>query len=108
MIIPIADVSKWDKPLHIASKISVDLDDDGNEIPKYDKPEYFEFNYRAISSDAEMAEFGEKASITKRMTVPIEYKYKFKEYDVAYLDGVTPNGEKTMVIMPIIIYCLLE
>ena len=93
-MIPVrANPNLWAKKCFIASKIGVDIDDYGNEISLYAEPEEFMFNYRAISSDAELVEFGEKASITQRMVIPISYKDKFKEFDVAYLYGAVPSHE---------------
>jgi len=83
----------WKKECWIAEKIKVIYDDEGNEIAEYNKPIKFEFNYQPISSNADLMEFGEKASMVQKAIIPIEYKDKFKEFDVAYLDGVEPDGE---------------
>lgn len=85
--------SDWKKKLYIASKLDVDLDEDDNEIVKYDTPMPYEFNYQPTLSDSEIAEFGEKSVIMQKAVIPISYKDKFKEFDVAYLDGVTPDNE---------------
>ena len=93
-MIPVkANPDLWAKKLYIASKTGTDLDDEGNEITTYDTPVEYSFNYRGVKSYAEMAEFGEKASITQRMVIPISYDGVFKEFDVAYLYGATPDGE---------------
>lgn len=86
----------WAKDVYIASKIGIQYDIDGNEIPVYDKPNErpYKFNYQTLSTDADIAEFGEKASIMKKAVIPISYQGQFKEFDVAYLDGVTPDGEE--------------
>lgn len=84
----------WKKTLYIASKIKTTLDDEGNEIIEYGKPIPYKFNYQPTLSDSEIAEFGEKSNIMQRAVIPILYKDKFKEFDVAYLDGVTPKNEK--------------
>ena len=67
-----------------------------NEINVYEKPnsEPYKFNYQPVNTDADIAEFGEKASIMKKAVIPISYQGHFKEFDVAYLDGVTPEGEE--------------
>ena len=83
----------WKKDLYIASKTDVDYDDEGNEIAVYDEPIKYSFNYQPVSADAEVAEFGEKVSIMKKAVIPISYKGQFKEFDVAYLDDVTPSEE---------------
>lgn len=88
-----ANPNLWAKKCFIAKKIGVDVDDYGNEITIYDEPEEFMFNYRAISSNAELVEFGEKAGITQRMVIPISYKGMFNEFDVAYLYDANPCDE---------------
>lgn len=84
----------WKKPLYIASKDSeVSYDDEGEEITTYQTPVYYEFNYQPVSTDAEIAEFGEKVKSMIKAVIPISYKDTFKEFDVAYLEGATPDGE---------------
>jgi len=95
-MIPVkANPDDWQKDLYIASKIDVEVDDEGNEISIYDTPVPYKFNYRAVKSDAEIVEFGELASITQRMVIDRKYEGLFKEFDVAYLYGATPEGEGT-------------
>ena len=95
-MIPIinAHPKDWVKDVYIASKIDVFLDDEANEITIYDKPNEkpYKFNYQTLSADADIAEFGENAKIMKKAVIPISYQGQFKEFDVAYLDGVTPDG----------------
>lgn len=97
-MIPIinAHPKDWVKDVYIASKIGVQYDIDSNEIPVYDKPNEkpYKFNYQTLSTDADIAEFGENAKIMKKAVIPISYQGQFKEFDVAYLDGATPDGEK--------------
>ncbi len=91
-----ANPKEWVKDIYIASKSGTQLDIEGNEINVYDKPnnKSYKFNYQPVNTDADIAEFGEKASIMKKAVIPISYQGKFKEFDVAYLDGVTPDGEE--------------
>lgn len=89
-----ANPKEWKKECWIARKINVTYDDEGNEIPIYSNPKKFEFNYQPISSDSDLMEFGEKANMIQKAVIPMKYKDYFKEFDVAYLDGVTPDGEK--------------
>lgn len=91
-----ANPKDWVKDVYIASKIGTQLDDEGNEINIYDKPnsEAYKFNYQPVSTSADIAEFGEKAKIMKKAVIPISYQGQFKEFDVAYLDGTTPDGEE--------------
>ena len=88
-----ANPTNWKKDCYIASKLDVIVDDDGNEITTYSNPISCKFNYQPVSTDAEIAEFGEKARTMQRAVIPISYKDNFKEFDVAYLDGVSPIGE---------------
>ena len=84
----------WKKELYIAQKKKIDYDDEGNEIIVYDKPiGPLKFNYQPINSSSDIAEFGENAKIMQKAVIPISYKNQFKEFDVAYLDGATPNNE---------------
>ena len=86
----------WAKDVYIASKVGTQLDIEYNEITIYDKPNEkpYRFNYQTLSTDADIAEFGENAKIMKKAVIPISYQGQFKEFDVAYLDGVTPDGEE--------------
>jgi hypothetical protein len=88
-----ANPNTWAKTCYIASKTGTDVDEEGNEVAIYDTPVEYKFNYRAVSSDSDLREFGEKASITQRMVIPISYKGVFKEFDVAYLYDNTPDDE---------------
>lgn len=84
----------WRKPLYIASKLRVDVDEEGNEVNVYDDPVYYEFNYQPVTSEADIQEFGENVEKVEKMVIPISYLGSFKEFDVAYLDGATPEGEQ--------------
>lgn len=88
-----ANPTEWKKPIYIASFLEIETDDDDNEIRLYDEPVLYNFNYQPVNSYAEITEFGEKVSGMKKMVIPIKYKYFFKEYDVAYVDGATPEDE---------------
>lgn len=87
--------SNWKKDVYIASKTDVVYDEEGNEKSEYSEPIKYSFNYQPVSSSAEIAEFGERASVMKKAVIPISYKNTFKEFDVAYLDDVTPENETT-------------
>lgn len=90
-----ANPSEWKKECWIAIKQELEYDDDNNEIVKYSEPVKYEFNYQPISSNADLMEFGEKASMIQKAIIPIEYKDMFKEFDVAYLDGAKPSDGET-------------
>ena len=86
---------EWNKKIWIAKKIGTQENDYGTEIPVYDKPVEYMMNVQPLSSEADIAEFGENAKQVQRAV--IEYKKyfgEFKEFDVAYLDGATPDGEE--------------
>lgn len=52
-------------------------------------------NVQPVSSEADIQEFGENAKQMQKGIIELkEYLGKFKEYDVAYLDGASPDGEK--------------
>ena len=111
--------NNWAKTLYIASyKGTPTYDDEGNEIREYDKPVKYIFNYQPVTSYLDVQTFGKDATITQKMVIPIEYEGRFKEYDVAYLNGATPDGEENYgdnanyVLIPpkvgnsvVIIYC---
>ena len=87
-------------------------------VLNYNTPVKYIFNYQPLTSYNDIQVYGKDATITKKMVIPIEYAGVFKEYDVAYLDGATPNGEENngdnanYVLLPpkegnsaIVIYC---
>lgn len=89
--------SKWKKKdLYIASFLKDEYDDEGNKISTYAKPEYIgKENIQPLSGESDVAEYGTR--VTKMQKVLLDYdKYlgKFKENDLAYLDGITPKGEQ--------------
>ena len=99
-----ANPNSWKKECYIASKLKVVVDEEGNEIVEYDKPNKYFFNYQPVNANAEIVEFGERASMMKKAVIPISFKNVFKEFDVAYLDGVNPlkelkNGDKANYVL---------
>lgn len=85
----------WNKTCYIASKNdNPDVDDYGNEINIYQKPVKYSFNIQPASGDFELTLYGEKINKVYKAIVPYIYKDKIKEGDIAYLDGVTPEGEE--------------
>lgn len=87
----------WNKDLYIATKKQVNYDDYNNEIIEYNKPFYFgRVNYQPLTRkdlEAFMKEYGETKN--KIISCLIDYTDdgKFKEFDLAYLYGVTPKNE---------------
>lgn len=87
--------NNWAKTLYIASyKGKPSYDDYDNEIREYEEPVEYKFNYQPVTSYLDIQTFGKDSTITKKMVLPIEYAGKFKEYDLAYLDGATPENEE--------------
>ena len=81
---------------YIGSKLESTFDDDGNEIKNYDTPQKYSFNIQPLSSsNSDIESFGENAEKMKVAVITNRTKYdgKFKEFDCAYLDGATPEGE---------------
>lgn len=86
----------------IANKKQIITDDYGNEIPEYelysDKP--FRLNIQQINQSSDVQTFGEKVNRMKVALLKGEDKINFlknvKEFDLAYLDGATPDNEEVV------------
>lgn len=84
---------------YIASKLDSIIDEEGNEITQYDTPKKYVFNIQPFvnsSIDGSLVQaFGELAERMKVAVITERDKYygKFKEFDLAYLDGATPEDE---------------
>lgn len=85
---------------YIAKKLESEFDDSGNEITMYDKPNKkpYRFNIQPLnnSNSSEIESFGENASKMRVAVITDKkaFEGKFKEFDLAYLEGATPKGEK--------------
>lgn len=81
---------------YIGSKLASTFDDSGNEIKNYDKPKEYSFNIQPVTLSSDIQAFGENSNKMKVAVITNRKKYegKFKEFDCAYLDGATPEGEK--------------
>lgn len=84
---------------YIASKLESTEDENGNEITQYDTPKKYVFNIQPLVNTSiegsDIQAFGELAQRMKVAVITERDKYKntFKEFDLAYLDGATPEGE---------------
>ena len=77
---------EWNKKIWIAKKIKTEENDYGTEIPIYDKPQEYMMNVQPLSSEADIAEFGEHAKQIQRAVIENKkYFGEFKEFDVANL-----------------------
>ena len=90
--------SNVNKPLYIAKKKSITYDDYNNEIIEYEKPFFFgNVNYQPlnlVSLQSYLSVYGETRSNVVQALIDYTYENTFKEFDLAYLYGVTPKGEK--------------
>lgn len=87
-------VRKTKKIIYICSKLDSTEDEQGNEITNYGEAKPYSFTISSVKDESEIKEFGELANKMKIATVNLfKYKDKFKEFDLAYLDGNTPKGE---------------
>lgn len=87
-------VRKTKRIIYISSKLPSTEDKYGNEITNYDKAKQYSFNISPIKDESEIKEFGELANKMKMATVNLfKYKDKFKDFDLAYLDGNSPKNE---------------
>lgn len=86
------------KKIYIASKKSVTRDKYNNEIINYDIPfSLGSFNYQPLQGEdlqAYMSVFGETKNKLVRVFLDIRYKNKLKEFDLAYLYGLTSANEE--------------
>lgn len=88
---------KWKKKdLYIAVFLKDEYDDEGNKISTYAKPEYIgKENIQPLSGESDITEYGEKVIEMQKVLLDYDkYLGKFKEKDLAYLDGTTPEGEQ--------------
>lgn len=98
MFKPVNNIFKnWDKPMYIATKNKVTYDDYNNEIVEYNKPFYYgKHNYQPLVGNqlqAYVATYGEVKGEVARLFIDYTDKGKFKQFDLAYLYGATPEGE---------------
>lgn len=85
----------WNKGYYIASLTKTEEDNNGNEVNYYSKPQFYEFNIQPASGNTDIALYGEKVSKMYKTIISLQdYNKKFKEGDVAYLEGIKPNNEK--------------
>lgn len=94
---PFDTLSNVNKPLYIAKKKEVTLDDYGNEIVIYDTPTFFGMvNYQPLTGndlDAYIKTYGETNRSIIRLLIDYIYDGTIKQFDVAYLYGAKPTGE---------------
>lgn len=81
--------------IYIAKYLRTAQDENFYQKKVYDNPEMFYFNVQPLKNESEIREFGQLSTAMKVAVITEKGKYldKFNEFDVAYLDGVEPNGE---------------
>ena len=84
------------KDIYIATKRDVVEDDKGNLIPVYNEPQSYVFNVQPMNGSLDMHSYGLKCFQMQRAMIDYTtYFVVVKEDDVAYLDGVSPEGESS-------------
>lgn len=79
---------------YIAERLENTTDEWGNVFPNYGEPKKYCFNIQPVSNTSNATVFGELIPRMKVAVIPkIEYTNKFKEFDLAYLDGISPVDE---------------
>lgn len=86
----------WIKRIYIATKKEVIEDEKGNLVPIYNEPVPYDFNVQPMNGGLDMQSYGLKCLQMQRAIIDYDsYFGVFKEDDVAYLDGVLPEGESS-------------
>lgn len=86
--------SNWNKGCYISNLDRTEEDDYGNEINFYQKPIHYNFNIQPANGTTDIALYGEKISKMYKTVISLkEYNNRFKEGDVAYLEGLKPSDE---------------
>jgi hypothetical protein len=88
----------WNKDMYIATKKEVKYDDYNNEIVIYNEPFFFgRVNYQPLTGknlEAYIQAYGETKNNIVSCLIDYTEDGKFKDFDLAYLYGATPNGEQ--------------
>ena len=81
--------------LYVAKKIGTTEDEYGNQKVEYDEPIKYYFNIMPANTSSDIQAFGERAASMKVAVITEKDKFlnEFNEFDVAYLDGITPEDE---------------
>lgn len=86
--------TKWTKTIYIASQLD-EVDDYGKS--KYAAPVRYEFNVMPVTTadkSVDLEDYGQDGVLYQRAIIDrSKYEGVFKEFDKAYLDGATPEGE---------------
>lgn len=95
---PFDTFANRNKDIYIATKKGVKYDDYNNEIVEYNEPKFYgkrnyqPLTWRELQSYKEA--YGEVRSNVVQCLLDYTEKGAFKEFDLAYLYGVSPIGEE--------------
>lgn len=88
------DVLDYKSECYIANQLEPIEDEYGNQLKVYDEPKQYNFNIQPVTNSSETVAFGELIPRMKVAVVPKKlYQGLFKEFDVAYLDDISPIDE---------------
>ena len=87
----------WNKPMYIATKKEVVVDDYNNEIVTYNEPFFFgKINYQPLTTkqlEAYIQAYGETDNNIVSCLIDFKDKNKFNVFDLAYLYDASPENE---------------
>ena len=90
-------LQNWNKPMYIATKNDVVLDDNENEIVTYNEPFFFGLvNYQPLTTkqlEAYIQTYGETENNIVSCLIDFKDRYKFNIFDLAYLYDAKPDNE---------------
>lgn len=82
----------WEKTLYIAKRNGKQTDDFGTEVPVYEEPIKYRFNYQPSTSNTDYLAYGTLFNTMFVTYVPSKYIGKLQAGDAVYLiDNQTPN-----------------
>lgn len=87
----------WNKDIYIATRNNIDYDEYNNEIVTYNEPFYLgKVNYQPLTKkdlEAYIKEYGQTTNNIVSFLLDYRKDGLFDKLDIAYLYGVTPDGE---------------
>ena len=87
-------VLDYKSEIYVAKKLDSTYDDYGNEITNYAEPIKYFLNVQPVTNTSNASSFGELVPRLKVAVMPRnEYEGLFDEFDLAYLDGISPVDE---------------
>lgn len=95
--------ANYKKDIYIASVLpEEEINEFGDTLKVYEEPKPYNFNVQPISGYAMQKEYGQVENQMQRAIINYgrqpnefeDYFGMFKQYDLAYLDGASPDGEE--------------